>query len=106
MVARHFGTLALIAVGVFALVSDLRPSVTGNAGLIGGPYAYLLASSTDLGPSHRADTQLTAALRDPTRSLGDDPRPQCPDCRRLYLDDIASLEKTFWCELAVSHPRA
>ena len=67
MVARHFGTLALIAVGVFALVSDLRPSVSGNAGLIGGPYSYLLASSTDLGPSHRADTQLTAALRDSTR---------------------------------------
>ena len=67
MVARHFSTLALIAVGVFVLVSDLRPSVSGNAGLIGGPYSYLLASSTDLGPSHRADTQLTAMLRDSSR---------------------------------------
>jgi kumamolisin len=67
VVARHFGTLALIAVGVFALVSDLRPSVSGNAGLIRGPYAYLLASSTDLGPSHRPDTQLTVALREATR---------------------------------------
>jgi kumamolisin len=67
VVARHFGTLALIAVGVFALVSDLRPSVSGSAGLIVGPYAYLLASSTDLGPSHRDDTQLTAALRDSSR---------------------------------------
>ena len=67
MVARHVGTLALIAVGVFALVSDLRASVSGTAGLIGGPYSYLLASSTDLGPSRRADTQLTAALRESTR---------------------------------------
>jgi kumamolisin len=67
VVARHFSTLALIAVGVFVLVSDLRPSVSGNAGLIGGPFSYLLASSTDLGPSHRADTQLTAALRDSSR---------------------------------------
>jgi kumamolisin len=67
VVVRHFGTLALIAVGVFALVSDLRPSVSGSAGLISGPYAYLLASSTDLGPSHRPDTQLTASLRDSTR---------------------------------------
>jgi len=67
VVIRHFGTLALIAVGVFALVSDLRPTVSGSAGLISGPYAYLLASSTDLGPSHRPDTQLTASLRDSTR---------------------------------------
>jgi kumamolisin len=67
VVARPFTTLALVVVGVFALVSDLRPSVSGTASLISGPYAYLLASSTDLGPSHRADTQLTAALRDSTR---------------------------------------
>jgi kumamolisin len=65
--ARHIGTLALIAVAVFTLVSDLRASVSGTAGLIDGPYSYLLASSTDLGPSHRADTQLTAALRDSAR---------------------------------------
>jgi kumamolisin len=67
VVARHFGTLALVAVGVFALVSDLRPVVSGTAGLISGPYANLLASSTDLGPSHRTDAQLTAALRGSAR---------------------------------------
>jgi kumamolisin len=67
VVARHIGTLALIAAGVLTLVSDLRASVSGTADLIGGPYSYLLASSTDLGPSRRADTQLTAALREATR---------------------------------------
>ncbi|MDT7762090.1 MAG: kumamolisin, partial [Mycobacterium sp.] len=65
--ARHVGALALVAAGVLVLVSDLRPSVSGDAGLIGGPYAYLLASSTDLGPSHRIDAQLTAALRNSMR---------------------------------------
>jgi kumamolisin len=67
VVARHFTTLALVVVGVFALVSDLRPAVSGTAGLISGPYAYLLASSIDLGPSHRTDTQLTAMLSDTGR---------------------------------------
>ena len=67
MVARHVGALALIAAGVLVLVSDLRPSVSGDAGLIGGPYASLLASSTDLGPSRRTDAQLTAALRNSMR---------------------------------------
>jgi kumamolisin len=41
--------------------------------MIGGPYALLLGASTDLGPSHRDDTQLTAALRDsaePDKLLG------------------------------------
>ncbi len=32
--------------------------------LIGGPFALLLGASTDLGPSHRDNTQLTVALRD------------------------------------------
>ena len=32
-----------------------------------GPYSYLLASSTDLGPSHNSDTQLTVALREAAR---------------------------------------
>ena len=41
--------------------------------LIGGPFALLLGASTDLGPSHRDDTQLTVELRDstqPTRLVG------------------------------------
>jgi kumamolisin len=67
VVVRHVGVLALIAAGVLVLVSDLRPSAVDSAGAISGPYAYLLASSTDLGPSHRPDTQLTAALHDPQR---------------------------------------
>ena len=67
MVVRHVGVLALIAAGVLVLVSDLRPSAADGAGAIGGPYAYLLASSADLGPSHRADTQLTAVLHGSSR---------------------------------------
>ncbi len=68
MAARHVGALALIAAGVLVLVSDLRPAaVLSNAGAIGGPYSYLLASSADLGPSHRPDTQLTAMLHESGR---------------------------------------
>jgi kumamolisin len=58
--------LVLIAVGVLALASDLRPA--RDAALIGGPYASLLASSTDLGPSQR-DAQLTAALNGSARPV-------------------------------------
>jgi len=36
--------------------------------VITGPYAALLASSSDLGPSHSGDTQLTVTLADPTRA--------------------------------------
>jgi kumamolisin len=60
--------LAVVAAGVLVLASDLRitPVAHGPA-VIGGPFALLLAASTDLGPSHREDTQLTVALRDSTR---------------------------------------
>ena len=55
--------LALVGAALAVLVSDLHPaSNPGRGGTIAGPYSYLLASSTDLGPSHRANTQLTAAL--------------------------------------------
>ncbi len=72
---RRFGLLALIAaVSVVALVSDLRPvrsldgrDGSGGSGAIAGPYSYLLASSTDLGPSRDRNAQLTVALRDRTR---------------------------------------
>ncbi|MGY4647473.1 kumamolisin [Mycobacterium sp. URHB0021] len=65
MTARHVSVLALIAVAVSVLVSDLhRGPGFDRPGTITGPYAYLLASSTDLGLSHRGQTQLTAALRD------------------------------------------
>ena len=36
-------------------------------GAITGPYASLLASSSDLGPSRSGDTQLTVTLADPTQ---------------------------------------
>lgn len=44
-------------------------SVTPDATAIGGPYARLLASSTDLGPSTLDSAQLTVALRDSARPL-------------------------------------
>ncbi len=67
--------LALIAAaGVLALASDLRITPAPNApAMISGPFALLLGASTDLGPSHRDDTQLTVALRDsapPHRLVG------------------------------------
>jgi kumamolisin len=60
---RPLGVLALIAAIVSLLVSDLRPTPHAADGpsLIAGPYSYLLASSTDLGPSHNRSTQVTAA---------------------------------------------
>ena len=67
--------LALIAAaGVLVLASDLRITPVPNApAMISGPFALLLGASTDLGPSHRDDTQLTVALRDsaqPERLVG------------------------------------
>ena len=58
----------IAAAGVLVLASDLRITQVPNApALIGGPFALLLGASTDLGPSHRDDTQLTVALRDSTQ---------------------------------------
>lgn len=55
--------LILVAAAVLVLSSDqsARFSHDGPA-VIGGPYALLLASSTDLGASHTDRVQLTAAL--------------------------------------------
>lgn len=55
-------------VAVTVLDSDRTPP-TERVAAISGPYAALLSSSTDLGPSHRTHTQLTVALRDSTRPL-------------------------------------
>ena len=57
--------LALITVGVLvAAAADLRaPQPTGPADIT-GPYASLLAASTDLGPAQGDHVQLTAALHD------------------------------------------
>ncbi len=39
-----------------------------ESGAITGPYASLLASSSDLGPSHSDDAQLTVTLTDPKQA--------------------------------------
>jgi kumamolisin len=68
VVARQLSALALVGAALAVLVSDLHPaSNPDRRGTITGPYSYLLASSTDLGPSHRTDTQVTAALRGAAR---------------------------------------
>ncbi len=71
MSARQIGLLALVAASVIVLVSDLRssPSRPGTDGghTIAGPYSYLLASSTDLGPSHNDNAQLTVTLHEAAR---------------------------------------
>jgi kumamolisin len=67
---RIFGVLALIAASVLVLASDLRPVRSTEiraSGLISGPYSYLLASSTDLGPSHSRDVQVTITLQNTAR---------------------------------------
>jgi kumamolisin len=53
---------------MLVLVSDLRAAPAPDApSTIDGPFALLLASSADLGPSRSDDAQLTAALHDSTR---------------------------------------
>jgi kumamolisin len=71
---RHTGyrILVLIAAGMLLLVADLRVMATpGDGALIDGPFARLLARSTDLGPARVDSVQLTAALgdSDPPREL-------------------------------------
>jgi kumamolisin len=58
--------LILIAAGVLALASDLRLNA-GPSGPaeIDGPFALLLAASTDLGPARGEHVQLTATLQRP-----------------------------------------
>jgi kumamolisin len=61
-------TVSLAAATVLVAGKNADP-VTPDATAIGGPYARLLASSTDLGPSTRDSAQLTVALRDSARPL-------------------------------------
>jgi len=60
--------LPVIMLAVLALASDLRitPS-TERSNVIDGPFASLLAASTDLGPARGDHVQLTAMLRDDRR---------------------------------------
>lgn len=63
---------AALVVGLSALTADL-PALPARDDTIGGPYARLLAGSTDLGPARNGLVQLTAALQDaaPPRRLGE-----------------------------------
>ncbi|MGE2726207.1 S53 family peptidase [Mycolicibacterium pulveris] len=54
--------LAVLAASVLVFAADLRASPPPPDTAITGPYAYLLANSTDLGPSHDDGAQLTLAL--------------------------------------------
>src|SRR4051812_19051986 len=56
-----------MAAGAVVLVESKAQPDPSPALSIGGPYARLLAASTDLGPSRRAHTQLTVALHDSTQ---------------------------------------
>jgi kumamolisin len=59
--------LILVTAAVLMVASDLRlPTGAGTAAEIGGPFALLLAASTDLGPARGHHVQLTASLRDPS----------------------------------------
>jgi kumamolisin len=65
---RGVRLLAFAATAALLLASGNRTVPKHDPpNLIGGPYARLLASSTDLGPARSAHAQLTAALRDSTR---------------------------------------
>ncbi len=63
---RRLSTLAAVALIVTAGVS--AGCARQTPGVITGPYASLLASSSDLGPSHAGDAQLTVTLADPARA--------------------------------------
>ena len=65
---RGLQLLVLSAAAVLVLASGPRAArVPDVPGLIGGALAWLLASSTDLGPARTGHPQLTAVLHDPTR---------------------------------------
>jgi kumamolisin len=57
---------ALVAMGTL-LAADLAPLPAPAPGVISGPYARLLAASTDLGESRGRDVQLTVSLADAGR---------------------------------------
>jgi kumamolisin len=58
---------ALAAVSAAALVAVDEDPLRGAPSSIAGPYANLLADSTDLGPARDSDVQVTAALRTASR---------------------------------------
>lgn len=72
MIGKHRNVgrplLVVVAAGALMLGSDLRgASVPDGPAVIGGPFARLLSSSTDLGPAGTGHAQLTVALPDARR---------------------------------------
>ncbi|MDT5324042.1 MAG: kumamolisin [Mycobacterium sp.] len=69
MSARYW-PVAVVSALLMLSASDLpRPSTPDGPADITGPYASLLASSSDLGPSRAGDAQLTVTLPGPTRPV-------------------------------------
>ena len=67
MKARSAGLLAAVLLGVAAgSVPSAMPTARGGE-VITGPYASLLAASTNLGPSRVGDTQITVTLAERSR---------------------------------------
>jgi kumamolisin len=63
----HWLLLALVTAAALVLASDLHVTKHPDGPAeISGPFASLLAASTDLGPSHGDHIQLTATLKDST----------------------------------------
>ncbi|MDT5078642.1 MAG: kumamolisin [Mycobacterium sp.] len=60
-------TLSMTATAVVLISGHHLESGPGPESVIGGPYALLLGSSTDLGPSRLEHSQLTVALHDTSR---------------------------------------
>lgn len=58
------GASVVAVVAALALIAPDRLRAPALSGAIGGPYARLLAQSSDLGPARSAQVRLTAALHD------------------------------------------
>lgn len=83
----------VLALGLY-VVDDLRRPKSALLGLISGPYAWMLASSADLGPTQSQMVRLTVELRDRTRpaALIDWAQRQALSLRWRDGDGWASLE--------------
>ena len=61
--------ISALAVTALVLTTGISAGCAREqSGAITGPYASLLASSSDLGPSHSSDAQLTVTLAEPKRA--------------------------------------
>ncbi len=66
MTNRWARVAAVVLSAVAAVLFAADRWVTAPRGVIGGPYARLLAAASDLGPARSGPVQLTAALRRPS----------------------------------------